>query len=373
MTISSGNFPFSNEFDREAVVAKLQVARAHYRAISELPVLPQWAAQLDEEIIRRSIFGTAAIEGNPLNEQQVQEIIKSEIPPASDHQADREIFNLKKAYDFLREARLTAPEPSTPDLSEELLGHMNKIITEGVDYPDHMPGLYRDHRASVGDKAHGGIYIPPKHRKDIKKLMASFIEWINSEEIKAEDPFIRGALAHYHFGAIHPFGQGNGRTARFVESYILSMAGVRYLPPMLSNFYYDHIDDYYRAFRQVQTSKEPRVDGFLMFALNGLLESAITLRSTVYSFIRILIFNQHIDFLRKSKSITIRQHDLLKFLIAGPIYSVTLKTILTESPFVTLYRNASEATARRDLKKLAVMGMLTKDEHMYSVNLQHLG
>jgi len=373
MTISSGNFPFSNEFDREAVVAKLQIAKSHYRAISELPVLPQWAAQLDDEIIRRSIFGTAAIEGNPLNEQQVQEIIRSEIPPAAEHQADREIFNLKKAYDFLREARRAALEQTFLDLNEDLLIQMNNIITEGVEYEDHLPGMYRDHRASVGDKAHGGVYVPPKHKQDIKTLMAAFVEWINSEDIKAEDPFVRGVLAHYHFAAIHPFGQGNGRTARLIEALILSMSGIKYLPPMLSNFYYDHIDDYYRAFREVQKSKEHHMDGFLHFCLDALQESALNLRTTVYSFIRILIVNQHIDLLKKNKRISVRQHDLLKLMISGPIFRLTLRTMLTESPFVSLYRNCSEATARRDLKKLEMIGIIDKNNNEYTINLTTLG
>jgi Fic family protein len=85
--------------------------------------------------------------------------------------------------------------------------------------------------------------------------MVKFIGWINSEPVKALDPILRGALAHYHLGLIHPFGDGNGRVARIVEAFMLRLSNIKYVPTMLSNYYYRKMDAYYWAFSLARKNK----------------------------------------------------------------------------------------------------------------------
>ena len=81
--------------------------------------------------------------------------------------------------------------------------------------------------------------------------MAKYIEWLNSDEILQLNPFIRAALAHYHFSLIHPFWDGNGRTARLIETAILEGANIKYVPKMLANIYYKNVDEYYISYNFV--------------------------------------------------------------------------------------------------------------------------
>jgi len=234
-TFKSGKFAFSRKFSLRELQALRIEARILYETIKDLPILPNLATSFEQELIRRSIYGTAALEGNPLTEEKVSEIISNPSKFTGKERAEQEITNLKEAYDFV------AGLPKSEDhckIDEELIRKVHKLITFNVKDEYNNPGNYRNHIVKVGDKNHGGIYTPPKCLADINNLMKEFIGWINSPEVIALDPQIRGALAHYYIGLIHPFGDGNGRTARIIEALILRLSGIKYVPTMLSNFYY---------------------------------------------------------------------------------------------------------------------------------------
>lgn len=74
-TYKSGHFALSRHYDRSALKDDLIRAEERYRMVAETPILPNYAARLDEEVIIKSIFGTAALEGNPLDEEEVKQVL----------------------------------------------------------------------------------------------------------------------------------------------------------------------------------------------------------------------------------------------------------------------------------------------------------
>ena len=222
-TFRSGNFVFSRQHNRSEIEPLIYCARLLYGTVISIPVLPQWSARFEDEIIRRSIFGTAALEGNPLKEEEVEKIIREEPKGWKADRAEQEIRNLKAVYTYIGEQ---APSPSPVELTESFIQEIHEIITSDISYAANVPGKYRSHEVKVVDKDHGGVYTPPKYLPDIETLMAKFVEWVNSDPVKAMDPLLRGALAHYHLGLIHPFGDGNGRVARIVEAFVLRLSDI---------------------------------------------------------------------------------------------------------------------------------------------------
>jgi len=348
LTYKSGKFVFSKKFSEEKLSHLLIEAGVLYSTISELPILPNLASQLEEELIRRSIFTTAAIEGNPLTEEEVANVISE--PNNRKQKVEREITNLKSAYDFVKFQPV-----SLFALTETQIKQIHSIITDGIEYKENIPGQYRSHKVKVGNAEHGGIYTPPKCLDDIKLLMVEFIEWINSKELM-ETPIIRAGLAHYYLGLIHPFADGNGRTARLVEALLLNSAGIKYAPVMLSNFYYRNLDDYFWAFSKSIKNKED-ITPFLEFILRGFVESLKEIKGRITFFIRKFTLREYYAYLRARKEITERQHDLLIILLD---YSgrFRLKDLFAP-PFNILYRNVSERTVRRDLEGLHKKNLLT--------------
>lgn len=348
LTFKSGNFPFSALYNKKKIQPLLLEAQLLYRAIAQIPVLPRITARIEEELIKKSIFGTAAIEGNPLPEEAVEEVLEEEHVKKRKKKSEKQIVNLKNAYKFIRDIKPTEKKIS---LDEEFVKSINSVITHESEEEDHIPGKYRNHVVHVGDKEHGGKYTPPKMLKDIKMLMQEFVQWINSEDIINEDDAIRAAFTHYHLALIHPFGNGNGRTARVVEAIILKASGIRFVPHNLSNYYYRNIDDYYWAFSLSEKNKDNDITPFLEFYLKGLVESLREIQAQVYSHIRILSLRDYYRYEKNNKSLNKRQYELLEFLLLNP-QSFLLNDLYEKPGFRVLYAGTSDRTARRDIKKL---------------------
>jgi len=367
-TFKSGYFVFSDKFSFEELQPLIIEARILYETVKDLPILPELASALEQELIRRSIFGTAAIEGNPLTEEAVGLIISDTESINVKKRAEREIANLKTAYDLIKGWQ-TAKDPFK--VTEDIIKEFHALITRKVDVEYNNPGHYRNHIVKVGDRQHGGIYTPPKCLPDIEKLMNEFSEWINGPEALNLYPPIRAALSHYYIGLIHPFGDGNGRTARIIEAAILKLSGIKYVPIMLSNFYYKNIDDYFWAFSNSIKNKENNITPFIKFALQGFVESLKEIKERIIYIIRKFTLRDYYDFLKKKKHITLRQHDLLVMLLD---YNkpVNIKDLFGEAPFEILYRNVGERTARRDLKKLSEQFLNVTEDNKYILNWRAL-
>jgi Fic family protein len=368
MTFKSGKFVFCDQYDKPRIEKLLVVASTLNDAINDLPILPGWSSEVDPKLLYSSIASTAAIEGNSLDAEEVRALDEGKIPDAGHTAKDRlEVTNLIGAYRLLDQQK--AKSSATHILSENHIRELHQQITNGLPYEDNIPGTYRNGMVKVGDKSHGGIYTPPKIIEDVQRLMGEFIDWINNDKIVSQDVFIRAALAHYHFSLIHPFWDGNGRVARLIEALLLQSAGIRYVPKMLSNYYYKHVDDYYRAFSEsIRANKD--VTPFLEFNLLGVIESLKEMKTSIAFFIRMLALRDYLHFLSSKKAISKRQNDLLTLLL-DDFKPFTLQELQNTMPYEMLYRKVSEMTARRDLKNLLGLKLLSVDaDNRYTLNLR---
>jgi len=365
-TFKSGNFVFSSRYDRTELDPKIYGLTLLYKTVISLPVLPEWSTRFNAEIIKKSIFGTAALEGNPLSEEDVGKIIEDKEKKEVVQRAEQEIINLKTLYETIRQQE---PTDQPAKLEESSIRKKHKAITKDIDYVTNIPGTYRNHKVMVGNKDHGGVYIPPRCLPDIQDLMKEFCTWINNKEIMGLDAIVRAALAHYHLGLIHPFGDGNGRTARVIEASLLHLSGIRLVPAMLSNYYYRNIDDYFWAFSLARKNKDHDVTPFIRFVLDGVMDSLQEIERGVVSYLRQLLMRDYLAFLRKAKTITQRQNDLIDTILhSGPYAEITLQDLTNTSPYKALYRGISERTARRDLQKLCDLLLLLQEQGKYKLN-----
>ncbi|SDL39131.1 Fic family protein [Maridesulfovibrio ferrireducens] len=378
LTHKSGNFIFSCECD-ELVINPLMVEfNTLYESIKKLPVLPSLFAKLETDLIRSSIFGTAAIEGNPLSEEEVRDILNEEdenevednnknIEVEFRSRAQFEIRNLKVLYSLLGKHEVANPQSL---LFEEFIKTTHSIVTTNIDYHHNSPGIYRNEVVEVGDKNHGGVYKPPKTLDDIKTLMGIFIEWINSPEMLEVDHSLKAALAHYHLAMIHPFQDGNGRTARFVEASLLKVGGASLVAPMMSNFYYRNIDEYFISFSKSRKAKD--MTPFLQFYYRGLIESLEEVQDKVVGVLNVLLFKDYMSSARKNKHITSRQHDLVLQLIETK-KEFSLRSLYADPVFKPLYVSVAESTSRRDIKKLVGLKVIKEiAPKQYGINWEWL-
>ena len=367
-----GPFAFSHSYDDGAVSELLLEAVMANTMFATLPILPEWSAQLNEDLIVRSIFGTAAIEGSPLSETEVSGLLEAGRVIEPKAARERTITNLREAYRLAGVGGRSAYDPQYR-LSEERVCQLHAAICNGLDDARYHPGHYRLKPVSVGDADHGGTYRPPKVPEDISMLMARFVEWANGQDVNVKGRgVVRAFLVHYHLSLIHPFADGNGRVARVVEAEILEKAGFRFVPLMMSNYYYENIHDYYRAFTETEKNHFDMTP-FLEFCLKGLVKCCGDIQERVTYYIRRLTLREYYSTLRKKRALTRRQHDFLLLLLdhGKPL---TLASLTEEPKFRILYAAVSSQTARRDLRKLSELGLLSRaSDNSYELNLKAIG
>jgi len=158
-----------------------------------------------------TVAGSTGIEGNPLTPAQVDEVLSGGRIQARATDI-REVLNYNAALDLANRAALR------PDFewSQELIRRLNASILSGLE--DDERGEYRQRPVTVG-----GIFFPPEHQR-LPSLMAQLVEWLRD----AEDghPLIRAGLTHLNVVSIHPWVNGNGRTARVAGSLMLMRCGI---------------------------------------------------------------------------------------------------------------------------------------------------
>ena len=221
----------------------------------------------------------------------------------------------------------------------------------------------------VGDTAHGGVYTPPRERADVMQLMEAFFSWFNDEQAQKMDPLLRAACAHYYLVRIHPFRDGNGRTARFSEAYVLASSGLQLVAPMLSNYYYRLKDDYFCVISETEKSED--MTPFFRFFLNAFYEELKIIRDEIIPYINTLLMKDVITYFKESKKITQRQMDLLNVMLDYDM-EIEFDDLYRDPALMGYYMKVSRSTARRDLRKLTDMELLSLEDKKYRVSLAYL-
>jgi len=247
-------------YDKLAITDALTEAKANVLALTSMPYQRAWAENLQEIELKREVAGTSKIEGADFTEQELNEAISEDADGKGMTRSQRQARAAMIAYRWL--SGLKSDVPVTVNLVKEI---HSRMITDCDD--DHCaPGRLRSSGQNV-------IFGRPKHRgaeggEFCEKAFTSLVDAASSE-FRAHDPLIQALAFHYHFGAMHPFEDGNGRTARALEALMLRRAGLKdTLFVSMSNYYYDEKDNYLAALSAVRQSNFDLTQ-FILFGLKG--------------------------------------------------------------------------------------------------------
>ena len=264
-------------YDTPAILDPLVEAKTAAGILRQMPYLPQWIEQVHEEQLRLEAVGTSRIEGAEFTEREAAEAFGADSAtrdsrwstlagPATRHDLTRSQRQLRAAdatYRWLR-----SQPPDRPVDAEFILDIHRRIVT-GCDDDRCEPGALRPEGWNVtfGMPLCRGV----EGGDDCATTFNALTSAINSE-FQQHDSIIQALAVHYHIGAMHPFGDGNGRTARALEAFMLRRAGVNELVMVsLSNYYYAHQDEYRAALSECRQQNHD-LTPFLRFALPAVAE-----------------------------------------------------------------------------------------------------
>jgi len=222
-----------------------------------------WIADMQKKALILESHHSTHIEGTALSLEQAKSILEGKKVKGVSRDDEKELLNYKKAMDFISKY-LGKDDP----ISEGIVRELHKIIVKGVRGENADPGNYRKiQNYVVNSRTREVVYTPPAPL-DVPHLMREFTEWITKDEDIS--PILVAGIAQFQFVHIHPFIDGNGRTARLLSTLILYKTGYDFKRLFTISEYYDKDrPSYYQA---IQTVRKNNMDmtTWLEYFVDGL-------------------------------------------------------------------------------------------------------
>lgn len=232
---------FKPAYTINAAIAKhLMSIEAAKEKVAMLPINPTVLASLRETAKLYTTHYSTMIEGNQLNPQEIQAVIQLEghFPGR-----ERDEHEVKGYYAAL--AQLEQYAAQGVSITEKIIQTLHALVmSDGRTRVKPTP--YRDGQNVIKDSGTGTIVYMPPASKDVAGLMRHLVFWIK-ENAELPCPVVAG-ITHYQLATIHPYYDGNGRTARLLTTLILHLGGYDLKGLYsLEEYYAKNLLGYYRA------------------------------------------------------------------------------------------------------------------------------
>ena len=271
-------------YDAAAVFNLLVEAKTAANVLRRMPYLHQWIEQAHEEQLRLEASGTSRIEGAEFTPREQEEALASESPQHTGlTHSQRQLKCADATYRWLQ------TQPANRPVTSEFIKEIHRRIVAGCDDDHCEPGALRPDGWNVTfgtptcRGAGGGSECQTAFYNLCSAVAGSFGQ---------HDPIIQAVAVHYHLGAMHPFGDGNGRTARALEAFMLRRAEVNDVVMVsLSNYYYEHKDEYLVLLYQSRQNGHD-ITPFLLFALRAIIDRCNSLTDEIAENHRRILFRE---------------------------------------------------------------------------------
>lgn len=335
---------FNPKYKLTNSIVQMLTAIAESKAVIErAKILPQQELKLRRQALIRMTHSSTAIEGNRLNVNQVEALLgqkKIDAPQRDIYEVQNYLRALKYIEKIIKEKN---------PITEKVLLDIHKLVTDKT-LPKEQSGHYRKNRVFVVRRRPRFpdeiVYTGPAANK-VPELCRDLLDWIVKNE-KNVNPVIIAGIVHQEIAAIHPFADGNGRTARALATLILYKFGYDFRRLFaLEDYYNRDRQAYYKAIDIGENYEKRKIDftPWLEYFVKGFKEEIDNVRSAVVALsgrkIRKNIKSQ--IFLNKE------QMEILDFL--EQIGKITVKDVMDilKSP---------KRTAQLHLQKLKKFGMI---------------
>lgn len=236
----SPNYTISNK-----ILKNIGEVEAAKEIIESAPLVPSFEKRFQSDAIIRVVHHGTHIEGNDLTYMQTKKVLEGEsvVARARDIQ---EVINYRNVVELLDELAYRRGGYEAEMLKEIQKESVTKIV------PEDKVGEFRKSQVIIKNEETGEVILQPPKFVEVPYLIDDFIGWLNSPKVKELHPIILAGIVHYILVAIHPFVEGNGRTARAFATLILIKRGYD-----IKRFFAleEHFDEnpasYYEAFSEV--------------------------------------------------------------------------------------------------------------------------
>lgn len=349
---------------------KLGECEAMINAISQTPLRPRERDRMLHVSLIKGAQATTAIEGNTLSQKDIERIYfeNEKLPPSKEY-LEIEVKNVIAAFNYLL-AEVVRKGNEWP-ITTDLILRFHRIISQNLgEHIDAIPGKWRADRRQVGP------YLAPDHQY-VPDLMEAICKWLR-EEFHYHDgqqdftsAVIQAIVTHVYIEWIHPFGDGNGRTGRLVEFFILLRYGLpSIVSHILSNFYNETRTEYYRQLNNAR--KERDLTKFIAYAVEGFRDGLkenlkIIQEGQRKIFWRNYVYESFAD-MKYTKSTVFKRKRGLMFAVKIDRLLTASEILVADPNIAAEYSKLKKSTFDNDLKEFVTMGLLLKLDDKYWAN-----
>ncbi|NGX60554.1 MAG: Adenosine monophosphate-protein transferase SoFic [Chlamydiae bacterium] len=333
--------PFQPKFTISVPITRALTAIERTRGFLEAAQLSSaWVAKMQARALVLEAHHTTHIEGTHLNLDQSERLIAGEEMGWVDSEDVKELLNYRKAFDFVAECVL-----SQGVFTEGLIREIHKRLVEGVRGDSALPGKYRTIQNYVANSVTKEVIYTPPPAYEVPILMGELVDWIQKEQILP--PVLVAGIAQFQLVHIHPFLDGNGRTARLLSTLCLYRSGYDFKRLFTISEYYDrNREDYYKAIQSVRNENMDMTKWLTYFttALEDQMQE-IQLKGSLA---------MKMDILALQHKLSERQTRVLEHLLAR-------EGNFTIHEYEALFPGINRRTLQRDIADLIAKGLILQE------------
>ncbi len=333
---------------------RIEAARA---LIENAPLVPAWEAKFRDEALNRTVHYGTKIEGNELTAEQAQQVVRLDAT-IDVEEAERETGIMARERDIQEVINyrnvikwIDQQDPQiSPDLfSPDTLKTLHRLTVFGLIEENYI-GHYRDKQVIVKSAADSGIVFRPPVSVEIPFLVDELFTWLNHAQAQGLPAIFRAAITHYQLVYIHPFIEGNGRTARALATLVMYSTGYDFKRFFSLEQYFDKdVKAYYDALLSVQQNQNHDMTYWLEYFCYGLALEIERVKDQVLRLSKDLKLKKDLG---QQVALSERQIMILELLQnQGSVTSQDAQRILP---------NVSVDTILRDMKDLIEKGVIEK-------------
>jgi len=297
-----------------------------------------WIKEMQSAALILEAHHSTHIEGTQLTLSEAQNILAGKSVEGVRPDDRQELLNYKDAMDFVSEYF-----DKKSEINEEMIKDIHRVLVKDVRGGSLEPGCYRRVQNYVVNSLTGKILYKPPPSDEVTALMKEFVGWLNEE--KDISPVLIAGVAQHNFVDIHPFLDGNGRTARVLCTLILYQKGYDFKRLFsLSEFYDKNRRQYYDAIQSVR-EKGMDMTAWLEYFVVGLKNQMLEVKNKGEVAIRKEIVIERAEGLNLND----RQQKILMYLLDEKRASVD---------DIGRMFNFVRRTIQRDLSKMVELGLV---------------
>jgi Fic family protein len=245
-------------------VSRIEAAKA---LIDNAALVPAWEAKFRDDALNRTVHYGTKIEGNDLTEEQAAQIVQLPIRDIQDtrlaaQQAGivarerdiQEVINYRQVLEWINNWQDYIADPKA--LNDGTLKQLHRLTMQRLIEPQYI-GEFRDKQVVVRSALDSSVVFRPPVFVEIPYLVDEFFTWLSSPQTQILHTIFKAAITHYQIVYIHPFIEGNGRTARAMATLVLYTSGYDFKRFFsLEKYFDDDVTQYYSALQSVQQQND---------------------------------------------------------------------------------------------------------------------